>query len=59
MMMGSNSFKVLCNYATPESFMRLEISLNLFIYLIDLCLDILLFIAAVMFKCTSFYARCK
>lgn len=22
MMMGSNSFKVLCNYATPESFMR-------------------------------------
>ena len=23
MMMGSNSFKLLCNYATPESFMRL------------------------------------
>jgi len=22
MMIGSNSFKVLCNYATPESFMR-------------------------------------
>jgi hypothetical protein len=40
MMMGSNSFKVLCNYTTEESFMRLKI-LFIFIYLIRSYLDML------------------
>lgn len=28
MMMGSNSYKVLCNYATPESFMRYVVAIS-------------------------------
>jgi hypothetical protein len=47
MMMGSNSFKVFCNYATPESFMRLKDLIYLYLFNYFLMFRYIVVIAAV------------
>ncbi|CAF4097350.1 unnamed protein product, partial [Rotaria sp. Silwood2] len=53
MMMGSNSFKVFCNYTTPESFMRYIIIMSAFCLSVPVFLpqnQIVMFIAFLVFE---------